>query len=361
MPPCGHIPKTMLLYDRHAHEGIPHIPHAATAAVMLLCATAAHADAMHDGTVTIVLPTALWLSWWAMLIYTAIAACLGYMLLRFHMRLKDGKKQMRMVEDMLRHEQQLNMTSTALLDSVAHELCTQLDIISSPLHELTRVDDLSAKEREQLSLIGSSIERMHGIVEQMQRHGPIGAERGADCGPMAVTSTPPHAADAPIITATAADTADAHTPQVTPPQPTSDGDSVPPPHDAGSTPPLHDGDKKLLDKLNQMIEAELCNSDLSLDELTKAMNLSASTFYRKIKSLTGLSPNEYVRHYRLRSAARMIDQGNLNISEVAFRSGFGTLSYFSSMFKKHYGMTPSEYKNRRHKEQPSPMTSGDSL
>lgn len=361
MPPCGHIPKTMQPYNRHAHEGIPHIPRTATAAVMLLCATSAHADAMHDGTVTIVLPTALWLSWWPMLIYTAIAACLVYLLLRFHMKLKLGKKQMRMAEDMLRHEQELNRANTALLENVAHELSTQLALISTPLHELTRVDTPNSKEKERLSLIGAGIERMHGIVEQMQHHVPTVAERGDDSSPTTVAYAPPHTAEAPIVTATADDTAAAHTPQITPPQPTPDSDSVPPPHDADSTPPLHDGDKKLLDKLNQMIEAELCNSDLSLDELTKAMNLSASTFYRKIKSLTGLSPNEYVRHYRLRSAARMIDQGNLNISEVAFRSGFGTLSYFSSMFKKHYGMTPSEYKNRYHKEQPSPAPSGESL
>lgn len=110
---------------------------------------------------------------------------------------------------------------------------------------------------------------------------------------------------------------------------------------------MHANDKQLLDKLNKMIENEMCNSDLSLDELTKALNFSTSTFYRKVKSLTGLSPNEYVRLYRLQTAARMIEQGHLSISEVAFKTGFGTLSYFSSMFKKQFGMTPSEYKSQK--------------
>ena len=110
---------------------------------------------------------------------------------------------------------------------------------------------------------------------------------------------------------------------------------------------LKDNDKKMLEKLDMILEKQMSNSDLSMEELASDLNFSISTFYRKIKGLTGLSPNEYVRLYRLRTAAKLIVKGDYSMSEVAFKTGFGTLSYFSSIFKKQYGMTPSEYKSKQ--------------
>lgn len=107
-------------------------------------------------------------------------------------------------------------------------------------------------------------------------------------------------------------------------------------------------DQRLLERLDEKVEIELSNSELSVDELAEELNLSRSTFYRKIKSLTGFSPNDYVRIYRVKKAAEFIETAEYNLSEIADMTGFGTQSYFSAIFKKHFGMTPSEYKlNKR--------------
>ena len=110
---------------------------------------------------------------------------------------------------------------------------------------------------------------------------------------------------------------------------------------------LNDADRQLLEHLDEKIKAELNNSELSVDVLASELNFSHSTFYRKIKSLTGLSPNDYVRMYRLRAAAKFIESGSFNLAEIANKTGFGTQSYFSALFKKYYGMTPSEYKMKK--------------
>ena len=107
-------------------------------------------------------------------------------------------------------------------------------------------------------------------------------------------------------------------------------------------------DQKLLERLDEKVELELNNSELSVDELASELNFSRSTFYRKVKNLTGFSPNDYVRIYRVKKAAEFIQDGDYNLSEIADMTGFSTQSYFSSMFKKYYGLTPSEYKlNKR--------------
>jgi YesN/AraC family two-component response regulator len=110
-------------------------------------------------------------------------------------------------------------------------------------------------------------------------------------------------------------------------------------------------DQNLLNTLNQRIEENLDSLDLSVDELAKGLNFSRSTFYRKIKSLTGFSPNDYVRVYRVKKAAQLIDDGEKNLSEIADLTGFSTQSYFSAVFKKQFGMTPSEYKSERDKSE----------
>jgi len=106
-------------------------------------------------------------------------------------------------------------------------------------------------------------------------------------------------------------------------------------------------DRELLSKLDGVMESELSNSDLSIDYLASELNFSRSTFYRKIKTLTGISPNDYIRVYKVKRAAELIKSGDYTLSEIGDMTGFSTQSYFSAMFKKYYNMTPSEYKNNK--------------
>jgi AraC-like DNA-binding protein len=77
--------------------------------------------------------------------------------------------------------------------------------------------------------------------------------------------------------------------------------------------------------------------------LAQHLSLSKIQTYRKIKAISGMSIVEFIRSIRLKKAAQMIREGKLNISEIAFETGFSTPSYFSKCFHDQFGKTPSEY------------------
>ena len=74
--------------------------------------------------------------------------------------------------------------------------------------------------------------------------------------------------------------------------------------------------------------------------------MSQSTLYRKMKSLTGITTNEYVRRYKMHYAERLLLEGRYTISEVGYKVGMSTLSYFRKCFKDEFGEAPSEYIKR---------------
>jgi len=106
---------------------------------------------------------------------------------------------------------------------------------------------------------------------------------------------------------------------------------------------LNQYDQKLMDKLTAMLERELSNPQLNVDYIGKDLGFSRTGFYRKMKGLTDMSPIDFLRSYRLRRAAEMLQEGSLSLAEIADRSGFNSYSYFSKSFKKHFGVTPKEY------------------
>jgi ligand-binding sensor domain-containing protein/signal transduction histidine kinase/AraC-like DNA-binding protein/AmiR/NasT family two-component response regulator len=92
-----------------------------------------------------------------------------------------------------------------------------------------------------------------------------------------------------------------------------------------------------------IVEANLSNFDFTHEQLIDAMNSSKSTFYRKIKSLTGLSPSEFVRNIRLKHACLMLKSETGNVSDIAYAVGFNDPKYFSTCFKAEFGVSPREY------------------
>lgn len=107
---------------------------------------------------------------------------------------------------------------------------------------------------------------------------------------------------------------------------------------------LSEMDKDLLEKLNMKIDKQLNNCEMMIDELASELNFSRSKFYRKLKSITGLSPNDYLKVYRIKKSAILIETDKYTFSEIADMTGFNTHSHFSASFKTHFGLTPSEYK-----------------
>ncbi|MDG1038922.1 MAG: two-component regulator propeller domain-containing protein [Polaribacter sp.] len=101
-------------------------------------------------------------------------------------------------------------------------------------------------------------------------------------------------------------------------------------------------DKDFIQKLLDYINENISDSNLSVEELASQLKLSRSQLYRKIKTLTGQTVNEFIRKIRLERAKQILDSGKANISEACFSVGFSSPSYFSKCFKAHFGVLPSE-------------------
>ena len=102
-------------------------------------------------------------------------------------------------------------------------------------------------------------------------------------------------------------------------------------------------DNEFIVKINKLIEERLSSDKIDIGYLSDKMCMSSSTLYRKMKALTGLSTNEYVRKMKMKYAEQLLLEGKYNISEIAFKVGINNLFYFRQCFKEEFGMIPSEY------------------
>lgn len=102
-------------------------------------------------------------------------------------------------------------------------------------------------------------------------------------------------------------------------------------------------DSLFMEKLNGLINENIDDAKLDIAFMTDRMNMSHSTFYRKVKALTGVSANEYIRKVRLHKSAEILCGGVHNVTEAAYMTGFNNLGYFRECFKSEYGMSPSQY------------------
>ncbi len=102
-------------------------------------------------------------------------------------------------------------------------------------------------------------------------------------------------------------------------------------------------EEDLVNQLMTLMESSWNKEGFSIHDLAEGIGVSKSQLYRKIISLTGLSPGDFIKEFRLEKALGMIEKQATNISEIAYGSGFSSPSYFSKCFKKRYGMVPSQY------------------
>jgi AraC-like DNA-binding protein len=103
-------------------------------------------------------------------------------------------------------------------------------------------------------------------------------------------------------------------------------------------------DELFLKKSISIIEKNLQNDGFSAETLATTLNLSSSSLYRKLKSLTNLSSAEFIRSIRIKRAAQLLQDNNKTISEVAYEVGFNDLKNFRQIFQKHYQCSPSEFR-----------------
>jgi AraC-like DNA-binding protein len=84
-----------------------------------------------------------------------------------------------------------------------------------------------------------------------------------------------------------------------------------------------------------------------VDDLARELALSRSVFFKKLKALTGLAPIEYIREVRINRAAKLIETSELSMTEIAEQVGINDSRYFSKCFKHQFGITPTEYKEKK--------------
>jgi len=102
-------------------------------------------------------------------------------------------------------------------------------------------------------------------------------------------------------------------------------------------------DEKFLEGFNSIINARMEEPDLDLDAMASEMNMSRATFFRKVKSVAEMTPNDYIRLCRLKKAAELIKAKEYRINEIAIIVGFSSSSYFTKCFYKQFGVLPKDF------------------
>jgi len=102
-------------------------------------------------------------------------------------------------------------------------------------------------------------------------------------------------------------------------------------------------DDALMNRIMKAINENLSDPEFNVEKLTEDVGISRAQLHRKMKEITGISAGEFIRNLRLEQAGRLIREGKINVTQVAYTVGFNNQSHFSTLFKRHYGMSPTEY------------------
>lgn len=113
---------------------------------------------------------------------------------------------------------------------------------------------------------------------------------------------------------------------------------------------INSSDETLLQEIVRFLEQNITNPQLSVGGLSKQVSMSRSTLYTKMLQITGHTPVEYIRAFRLERAAILMEKSNMTIAEIAYQVGFTTPNYFARSFKQKFKMLPSEYIAGQRKE-----------
>ena len=107
---------------------------------------------------------------------------------------------------------------------------------------------------------------------------------------------------------------------------------------------LNATDRAFLNDLVAIMKDNITSPELDIDSIIAKLKISRAKFFYKVKRLTGETPGSFFRIFKLNRAAALLKEGKYNISEITDRTGFSSVSHFSTSFKKRYGVSPKEYK-----------------
>lgn len=104
-------------------------------------------------------------------------------------------------------------------------------------------------------------------------------------------------------------------------------------------------DEEFVKKAVEYVERNIDNPDYSVNQLSNDLAMSRTQLYRKFESITGLTPNDFIRSIRLKRAAQLLKDSSYNISEISDIVGFNSIKYFNKYFKEQFGLTPTQYRS----------------
>ena len=103
-------------------------------------------------------------------------------------------------------------------------------------------------------------------------------------------------------------------------------------------------DKRTLEKIRLIIQQHIADPDFTIDQMAELMKMGRTKLFGITKTLTGMTPNKLLSAERMKKAAELLEEGELNISEISWKVGIQDASYFNKCFKQHFGMSPSQYR-----------------
>ncbi|MDD4008635.1 MAG: helix-turn-helix domain-containing protein [Fermentimonas sp.] len=119
------------------------------------------------------------------------------------------------------------------------------------------------------------------------------------------------------------------------------------PFTGAATVALTKSDEEFIKKLNTLVQDNLAESDFNVENMAEHFNMSRASFYRKVKGVLDLTPNEYLRVERLKKAAHLLREGDFKVNEVCYMVGFNSPSYFTKCFQQQFNILPKEFQEQR--------------
>ena len=110
-------------------------------------------------------------------------------------------------------------------------------------------------------------------------------------------------------------------------------------------------DEVLMERIMKVINDHLSDSDFNVEVLTSEVGISRAQLHRKMKEMTGLPVSEFIRNIRLEQAVRLLKEQKVNVTQVAYAVGFSNLAHFSTVFRKQFGVSPTEYIEQKAKSE----------
>lgn len=109
---------------------------------------------------------------------------------------------------------------------------------------------------------------------------------------------------------------------------------------------LTKSDETFIRKLNEVVHEHISDADFNVEEMAESFSMSRASFYRKVKGILDLTPNEYIRVERLKKAAQLLKEDDYRISEICYMVGFNSPSYFAKCFQQQFGILPKDFQEQ---------------